>query len=552
LVYSLMPASTLLPDTAELRLDHLLSEPQSMTMVVAAARPTACCPVCQHPSARVHSRYIRSLADLPWSGTTVRLRLHTRRFFCSSLTCSRRIFTERLPKTAARYARRTTRLNEALQLMGLALGGEAGARLAARLGMGVSGDTLLRRIRQLTAADLPTPRVLGVDDWAWKKGHRYGTILVDLERHRVVDLLPDRQAETLASWLQQHPGVEVISRDRAGAYADGARRGAPQARQVADRWHLLANLGECVREWLERHRPLLQQAMPPALTRKPEPTVPVGSVLPKQKGEDRWQRLAEQRRARRLARYQQVRQLRQQGNSERTIARQLRISRKVVRRFLAAPVFPERAARPPRATLLTPYHEYLRRRWTEGCRNAAQLLREISQQGYRGKRSAVNDFVAKWRRTENPPPGFTFGKPSIRNSFAPLGSSAPVTASREAYECAAELCRSPDPVRRSRCGGRTGATILADCPGAPARGTRPMDRAGRENYSTGTAAVRGGAETRLCRGAGSAGRALEQWACGRASASAEAHQAANVRARQARPAASAATTGGLRTTSISL
>jgi transposase len=399
-----MPAFTLLPDTAELRLDHLLSEPQLMTMVVAAARPTACCPVCQHPSARVHSRYIRSLADWPWSGTTVRLRLHTRRFFCSSLTCSRRIFTERLPKTAARYARRTTRLNEALQLMGLALGGEAGARLAARLGMGVSGDTLLRRIRQLTAADLPTPRVLGVDDWAWKKGHRYGTILVDWERHRVVDLLPDRQAETLASWLQQHPGVEVISRDRAGAYADGARRGAPQARQVADRWHLLANLGECVREWLERHRPLLQQAMPPALTRKPEPTVPVGSVLPKQKGEDRWQRLAEQRRARRLARYQQVRQLRQQGNSERAIARQLRISRKVVRRFLAAPVFPERAARPPRATLLTPYHEYLRRRWTEGCRNAAQLLREISQQGYRGKRSAVNDFVAKWRRTENPPP----------------------------------------------------------------------------------------------------------------------------------------------------
>jgi transposase len=353
---------------------------------------------------RVHSRYVRSLADLPWSGTKVRLRLHTRRFFCSSLTCSRRIFTERLPKTAARYARRTTRLNEALQFMGLALGGEAGARLAARLGMAVSGDTLLRRIRQLTAADGPTPRVLGVDDWAWKRGHRYGTILVDLERQRVVDLLPDRQAETLASWLQQHPGVEVISRDRAGAYADGARRGAPQARQVADRWHLLANLGESVREWLERHRPFLQQAMPPAPTRQPESVVPVGNVLPKQKRENRWQRLAEQRRAHRLARYQQVHQLRQQGNSERAIARQLRISRKVVRRFLAAPAFPERVARPPRATLLTPYHEYLRRRWTEGCRNAAQLLREISQQGYRGKRSAVNDFVARWRKIENPPP----------------------------------------------------------------------------------------------------------------------------------------------------
>ena len=399
-----MPVSTLLPDTAELRLDHLIAESQSITIVVTTARPTACCPACQQPSARVHSRYVRFLADLPWSGTTVRLRLHTRRFFCSSLTCSRRIFTERLPQTTARYARRTTRLNEALQLMGLALGGEAGARLAARLGMAVSGDTLLRRIRQLAAADSPTPRVLGVDDWAWKRGHRYGTILVDLERRRVVDLLPDRQAETFASWLQQHPGVEVISRDRAGAYADGARRGAPQARQVADRWHLLANLSESVREWLERHRSFLPQAMPPTPTRQPEAVVPVDSALPKQKGENRWQRLAEQRRAHRLARYQQVCQLREHGHSERAIARQLRISRKVVRRFLAAPAFPERAARPPRATLLSPYHEYLRRRWTEGCHNAAQLLREISQQGYRGKRSIVNHLLAKWRRTENPPP----------------------------------------------------------------------------------------------------------------------------------------------------
>src|SRR5947209_11756311 len=399
-----MPVSPLLPDTAELRLDQILSEPQSIIVVVATVRPTACCPACQQPSTRVHSHYVRSLADLPWSGTTVRLRLHTRRFFCLSQTCSRRIFTERLPKTAASYARRTARLNEALQLIGLALGGEAGARLTTRLGMAVSGDTLLRRIRQLAVADKPTPRVLGVDDWAWKRGHRYGTILVDLERRYVVDLLPDRQAETLASWLQQHPGVEVISRDRAGAYADGARRGAPQARQVADRWHLLANLSESVREWLERHRSFLPQAMPPTPTRQPEAAVPVGSALPKQKGENRWQRLAEQRRAHRLARYQHVRQLREQGHSERAIARQLRISRKVVRRFLAAPAFPERAARPPRVTLLTPFHEYLRRRWTEGCHNAAQLLREISQQGYRGKRSIVNHLMVKWRRTENPPP----------------------------------------------------------------------------------------------------------------------------------------------------
>jgi transposase len=379
-----MSVSPLLPDTTELRLNDLVSEPTSLTIVVETIREAVPCPDCHQSTSRIHSRYTRTLADLPWQGMAVRLCLKARKFFCSSLSCPRQVFTERLPATAACYARRTTRLSQ-------------------RLSMPVSPDALLRHLRQSRLVTGPTPRVLGVDDWAWRKGERYGTILVDLERRRVVDLLPDRESETLAYWLQQHPGVEVISRDRAGAYAEGARRGAPQARQVADRWHLLANLSECVREWLERHRPLLQQAMLSSATPSSNPAEPVVISHPQPVFQNRRQRLAEQSRARRLARYQQVRQLRQQGASERTIARQLRMSRKVVQRFLAAPSFPERAARPPQPTPLTPYHEYLRRRWTEGCHNAAQLLREISQQGYRGKRSSVNDFVAKWRRTEKPP-----------------------------------------------------------------------------------------------------------------------------------------------------
>ena len=396
-----MSDSPLLPNSAELRLHHLVSETASLTIVVETARESVPCPECRQPTHRIHSRYTRTLADLPWSGVAVRIFLHTRKFFCASLTCPRRIFTERLPATAARYARRTKRLAEALQVLGFALGGEAGARLAKQLGMWTSPDALLDRMRQASVDAAPTPRVLGVDDWAWRKGHSYGTILVDLERRCVVDLLPDRQAETLACWLKQHPGVELISRDRAGVYAEGARQGAPAARQIADRWQLLANLSDRVREMLERRRPLLKQAMALSLPAAACSTESTSVTRPPLAFERRLLQAAERSRTARLARYQEVRHLHQQGSSERAIARQLGISRKVVRRFLAADQFPERAVRQARLTPLTPYHEYLQRRWTEGCHNAAQLLREINQQGYRGKRSSVRDFVARWREVNS-------------------------------------------------------------------------------------------------------------------------------------------------------
>ena len=252
-----MAKPTLLPDPTCLYLKLLDASDTQITVVVVTTSPEADCPLCQCGSARVHSRYVRQVADLPWMGCTVRLELHVRRFCCSNQECARQIFTERLPTVVAPYARRTTRLTDVFTLIGFALGGEAGRRLVAGMGLSSSPDTLLRLIHAAQEPIHATPRVLGVDDFSFRRRVSFGTILIDLEKRIPVDLLPDREAETFARWLTDHPGVEIVSRDRGGDYARVSKTGSASCQ--ADR-RSLALIEESIRD----HAELLPQKAPPA------------------------------------------------------------------------------------------------------------------------------------------------------------------------------------------------------------------------------------------------------------------------------------------------
>ena len=356
------------------------------------------CPLCHQKTTKVHSWYRRSLADLPWADVPVSISLKVRRFFCCNADCARLIFCERLPKVAPAWARRTERLAEAQRGIGLALGGAAGARLAAALKMQAGIDLVLTLIRRGCPTVASAPRVLGVDDWALRKGQRYGTILVDLERGTIVDLLADRSAETLTEWLKTHPGVEIVTRDRSQTYAEAIQAGAPAAVQVADRWHLLKNLSEVVFKILQQEHSVIQQRLEFAAKRgagHPELTETVLSI-----GSDQLTP-SQQRRQAGIA---LARQLHRQGWTQKAIAARLNVHPKTIRRYLCAAT-PDVIRRRRKRLLLTPYKRYLLRRWNEGCHNATQLFREIQLQGYPGQVSIVRDFAQRLRRASGLPPG---------------------------------------------------------------------------------------------------------------------------------------------------
>jgi transposase len=376
----------LFPHLAAVHVDGLSHEDGVVCVHAHAEADEATCPDCGNASSRVHSWYERRLTDAPVAGQPVSIRLRVRRFICSTFGCARRIFAEQLAGLTIRHGRRSLLLLGLLMAIAFRLAGRAGARLAHQAAIVVSRSTLLRLIRATPDPQPASPTVLGVDDFALRRGQVYGTILVDMDSGKPVELLADRKAETLRDWLLQHPGVEIVCRDRAGAYAEGARAGAPEAVQVADRWHLWRNLGEAVERTVTQHHACLQERI--AEVEQPAAAAPVAAAPAEQS------RLV----VRTEQRFTTVQQRLAAGCSISGISRELGLERGTVYRYARATSLEELLVKTTtRETLIDGFELYLRRRWNEGCTNAARLCAEIRAQGFRGSDQAVRRYVRRFR-----------------------------------------------------------------------------------------------------------------------------------------------------------
>jgi transposase len=400
----------LIPSPHLIALEKLTVSGLEMTIETKTTRTVVYCPECQQPTQKVHSSYLRRPRDLPTAGLSVRLLLHTRKFFCENTGCPRTIFCERLPECVEKYAHGTARLNQHQTWLGLALGGELGSRLADKLGYPVSAATLIKRVRNLTPAAEKTSeiKVLGVDDFALRRGRGYGTILVDLEKHGVIDLLPGREAAPLAEWLRQHPSVTTVSRDRATAYQEGATTGAPQAEQIADRWHILKNLTSALEDLLHCQASAIKSHWQTVYADDLLPTVPPPApeiervVAPTPSEYVRSQRAQIKRQqwhATRKARYEKVQELKAEGLNIAQVARYLGASYEGTRLLYEASEYPVVQRQAP-GSGVAQYDAYLRVRWAEGCHNAQQLHRELAAQGYTGSSVTVWRYVYPWRQDD--------------------------------------------------------------------------------------------------------------------------------------------------------
>lgn len=421
--------SFLLPSS--LKVVDVQDTPNRLVVTVQDTREYVCCPSCGQPSRRIHSHYLRVTQDTAVGDRAVEVHLHVRRLRCDTATCSHLTFAETWPDWLDARVQRTSRLAQVQRSVGMALGGEAGKRLLTLLHEGTSGDTLLRLIRMQDLPEHPPPRVLGVDDFCFRRGKTYGTLLIDLERHQAVDVLPDRKAQTLADWLTAHPGIEIISRDRYGDYARGAAIGAPNAQQIADRFHLIKNLREVSEHWLKRLRMQLPLSEPPtAVAVDPASLGPVAHPFKQDAVPNSTSARvarAQGRRDHRLCLYERAAALHAQGHSVAATARLTGVGRSTLQGWFKTPHFPGRATRP---SAILPFLDVVRERVSTAEFTGKQIYDELVLRGYTGSLNAVYDAL-EWLRQGHLPPAAADRQPDEQT--APVPASKPFSAKRGSW-----------------------------------------------------------------------------------------------------------------------
>lgn len=382
-------------NTNQITVQDIRIESDQIAVFVESRHEKACCPKCAQESSEIHSYYLRYPRDLAWAHLPVILHLKVKRFFCQNRQCAKQTFAERFPDFVGWYARKTKRVVEKQDLLSINVCARTAEVLLRMEQIGISDTTVNRNLRGIPDPEVPPIRVLGVDDWAKRKGQRYGTILVDQERARVVDVLEDRTAETLAKWLGTHPEIKIVTRDRSKTYAEGIRQGAKQAVQVADRWHLLKNGSDVLDKVFQQENSAIQKQLKEIVEQTGSTTLPV--VEPPTQ-EDTLT-LAEQHRKERIT---QAQELIEKGWTRKAAARHLNIHPKTVRRYLDDPS--PKFARSRGRGILEPFKPFILQRWNEGCHNATQIFREIRMRGYCGHETLVIDYARELRQASGIPP----------------------------------------------------------------------------------------------------------------------------------------------------
>ena len=375
-ISSLMPGG--------LVVERTMQEGDAIVITARAAERTAACPLCGTAARRVHSRYIRSVSDLPCAGRPIRLRIEARRLRCEAPGCRRRIFAERFGDGLVSVrSRRTARLETVVHHLGLALGGRPGAALARRLMLPVSNDTLLRTVRRRSRRPTGPLTVIGIDDWAFRRNHRYGSVVCDLERRRIVALLPDREAGTVEAWLAGHREIRVVSRDRGGGYGEAAAKALPGVVQVADRWHLMENASAAFLDAVRRSMRTIRTV--------------VGATDVDPQLLTSAERLQYEGYLRREETNAAILTLAREGVPIRQIARRTGHSRKLVRQVVRG----ERTdVFRVRQSSLEAHLPLLDELWASDCRNGAELWRRLRARGFRGSLRVVGEWATRRRRAE--------------------------------------------------------------------------------------------------------------------------------------------------------